>query len=175
MAWQIDTAHSHVSFSVRHMMVSTVRGEFQKILGGEVSLNEEHLGESSVKAEVDAASISTRDANRDNHLRSADFFDVEKYPTITFQSTKIESLGDNEYNIYGDLTLHGVTKPIVLKGEYSGIIKDPYGLKRAGITANGKINRKEFGLTWSALLESGGAVVSDDVKINLDIEVTSQQ
>lgn len=173
MAWQIDTTHSDISFTVKHMMVSTVRGHF-KAAGGFIEVNAEDPTKSVIEAEIDPATVDTRDANRDNHLKSPDFFDVAQHPKWTFKSTKIESLGGNDYNITGDLTIHGVTRPATFKAEYSGIIKDPYGLSRAGVNAEGKINRKDFGLTWNSLLETGGAVVGDEIKIFLDIEVVSQ-
>lgn len=172
MAWKIDAAHSHVGFSVRHMVVSTVHGGFGKF-SGTLNVDEANPANSSVEGEVETASISTNDANRDNHLRSADFFDAEQYPTITFNSTSIEKSGD-DYKVAGDLTLHGVTKPATFTVEYAGVIKDAYGMQRAGFSAKTKISRKEFGLTWNNLLETGGAVVSDDVKIELDLAATQQ-
>lgn len=173
MAFQIDTAHSEVGFSVRHMVISTVRGRFNTF-SGTLNIDEANPANSSVEAEVDVASIDTRDANRDAHLRSADFFDAEQFPKLTFKSTNVENVGGGEYKVTGDLTVHGVTKPVVFDVEYSGTIKDPYGLNRTGFTATTKINRKDYGLTWNNLLETGGAVVSDDVKINLDFEAVSQ-
>jgi polyisoprenoid-binding protein YceI len=172
MAWTIDISHSHVGFNVRHMVVSTVRGEFGKF-SGTLNFDETNPANSSVEAEVETASISTRDANRDNHLRSADFFDAEKYPTITFKSTSVAKAGD-DYKVTGDLTLHGVTKSVTFTVEYSGIIKDPYGLQRTGFSAKSKINRKDYGLVWNGLLETGGAVVSDEVKLELEFEATQQ-
>lgn len=172
MAWTIDATHSHVGFSVRHMVVSTVRGEFRTFTGT-VNFDEANPAASSVEAEVQTASISTHDDNRDNHLRSADFFDAEKYPTITFKSTSVEKAGD-DYKVTGDFTLHGVTRPITFTLEYSGTVKDPYGLQRAGFSAKTKINRKDYGLTWNNLLETGGAIVSDEVKIELEVEATQQ-
>jgi len=173
MAWNIDATHSHVTFAVRHMMVSTVKGKFN-VVSGTLNLDDANPANSWVEAEVDAASIDTGEPNRDNHLRAPDFFDVEKYPKITFKSTKVEPAGDNEYKVTGDLTLHGVTKPAVFHVEYSGQIKDPYGFQRAGFSAKTKISRKEWGLTWSTLLETGGAVVGDEVKIELDVEAITK-
>ncbi|HEX4202893.1 MAG TPA: YceI family protein [Ktedonobacteraceae bacterium] len=173
MAWQIDTVHSNVGFSVKHMVISTVRGQF-KVIGGTVDLNVDDPTKSTIEAEAEASSVDTRDDGRDNHLRSADFFEVEKYPKLTFKSTNIDSLGGNDYNITGDLTLHGVTKPVTFKGEYSGVITDPYGLPRAGITAEGKISRKEYGLAFSAAMANGGAIVGDEVKISLDVEIVNK-
>lgn len=169
MAWNIDATHSHVTFAIRHMMVSTVKGKFN-VLSGTLNLDDAHPASSWVEAEVDTASIDTGDANRDTHLRASDFFDAEKYPKITFKSTQVEPTGDNTYKVTGDLILHGVTKPVVFNVEYSGQIKDPYGFQRAGFNAKTKISRKEWGLTWHTLLETGGAVVGDEVKIELDVE-----
>lgn len=173
MPWNIDAMHSHATFSVRHMVVSTVKGHFN-VLSGTLEIDPANLANSWVQAEIDAASIDTNEPNRDKHLRSPDFFDVEKYPKITFKSTKVESVGDNEYKVIGDLTLHGVTKPAVFSVEYSGEIKDPYGFRRAGFSAKTKISRKEWGLTWNSLLETGGAVVSDEVKIEVDLEAVTK-
>jgi polyisoprenoid-binding protein YceI len=139
-----------------------------------LNIDEANPANSWVEAEIDASSIDTRDAGRDGHLRTADFLDVENFPKITFKSTKVEPTGGNEYNIIGDLTLHGVTKPVVLKAEYSGTIKDPYGLNRAGFEAHTKISRKEFGIAMNPLLETGGAVVGDEVKVDLDLEAVTQ-
>lgn len=173
MAWNIDPTHSRVGFAVRHMVVATVKGHFN-VLSGTLNVDEANPANSWVEAEIDASSIDTRDAGRDGHLRTADFLDIEKFPKITFKSTKIEPLGGNEYNIIGDLTLRGVTKPVVLKAEYSGTIKDPHGLNRAGFEAHTKISRKEFGMALNPLLETGGAVVGDEVKIDLDLEAVTQ-
>jgi polyisoprenoid-binding protein YceI len=173
MTWNIDATHSHVTFSVRHMLVSTVKGKFN-VLSGTLNIDDANPANSSIEAEVDAASIDTNEPNRDNHLRSPDFFDVEKYPKITFKSTKVEPAGDNEYKITGDLTLHGVTKPVVFEVEHSGEVKDPYGFRRTGLSAKTKISRKEWGLTWNNLLETGGAVVSDEVKIEIDLAAVTK-
>jgi polyisoprenoid-binding protein YceI len=173
MAWNIDATHSHVTFSIRHMVVSTVKGRFN-VLSGALEIDTANPANSWVQAEVDVASIDTGDTNRDNHLRAPDFFDVEKYPKMTFKSTKVEPVGENEYQVTGDLTLHGVTKPVVFDVEYSGEVKDPYGFRRAGFNAKTKINRKEWGLTWHALLEAGGAMVGDEVKIEVDLEAVTK-
>ncbi len=172
MAWEFDSTHSRFGFSVRHMVISTVRGHFDTVRGS-ININENDLADSSVEAEADVASINTGDANRDAHLRSADFFDAAVYPVIVFKSTKVERDGD-DYKVTGDLTMHGITKPAVFELEYSGQIKDPYGMQRAGFTAKGKISRKEWGLTWHPTLETGGAVVSDEVKLDLEFEVVNK-
>ena len=168
MSWEIDATHSQATFSVKHMMISTVRGHFE-VLSGKLHIDEEHQDNSWVEAEVDAASINTRDAKRDGHLRSPDFFDVEKYPKITFKSTKVTPTGNNEYRVTGDLTMHGVTKEETLHADYSGQVKDLYGLQRAAFNVKGKINRKDFGLNWNVGLEAGGVLVGEDVNIEIDL------
>jgi polyisoprenoid-binding protein YceI len=174
MSWQIDPSHSDVGFSVRHAMVATVRGHFN-VLSGVLEIDEAHPESSSVEAQVETTSIDTRDTNRDGHLRSADFFDVDKYPVITFKSTKIESKGDNNYKVVGNLDLHGVTKEVTFDADYSGQAKDPFGNQRAGLSARTTINRKDFGLNWNAALEAGGFLVSDNVKIELDLSAIQQK
>ncbi|MBV9257768.1 MAG: YceI family protein [Ktedonobacteraceae bacterium] len=169
MAWEIDPAHSQVTFSVRHMMISTVKGQF-KVLSGHLHIDEQNPANSWVDAQVDTASIDTRDQNRDNHLKSPDFFDAAQYPILNFKSTKVESLGGNEYNVIGDLTMHGVTKPVTFKAEYAGQGKNPYGLQVAGLNAITKINRKDWNLNWNVGLEAGGVLVSEEVKIEIDLQ-----
>ena len=173
MAWNIDATHSQATFSVKHMMITTVRGHFD-VLSGQLHIDEEHPENFWVEAEVDAASINTRDARRDGHLKSADFFEVEKYPKIIFKSTKVESKGDNEYRVTGNLTIRDVTKEVTFDTEYSGQLKDAYGLQRAGLSAKTSINRKDFGLTWNAVLESGGVAVSEKVNIEIDLAAVQQ-
>ena len=168
MSWEIDATHSQATFSVKHMMISTVRGHFE-VLSGKLHIDEEHPDNSWVEAEVDAASINTRDAKRDGHLRSPDFFDVEKYPKITFKSTKVTPTGNNQYRVTGNLTMHGVTKEETFHADYSGQVKDLYGLQRAAFTVKGKINRKDFGLNWNVGLEAGGVLVGEDVNIEIDL------
>jgi polyisoprenoid-binding protein YceI len=161
--YTIDSAHSAASFGVRHMLVSTVRGHFAKVTG-KVSYDPKHLATAKVEAEIDATTIDTREPKRDAHLKSADFFDVAKFPTITFRSSKW-SREAGKLKIAGDLTLHGVSKPVVLDVE-----EPTEGKAMIGATATTKISRKEFGLAWNRLLETGGAVVGDEVTITLDIE-----
>src|SRR5579875_902192 len=173
MAWEIDPSHSEASFSVKHMMFATVRGHFN-VLSGHLHIDEQHSENSWVEAQVDAASVDTRDERRDGHLKSPDFFDVQNYPTITFKSTKVEPVGDHEYNVYGDLSMHGVTKPVVFKAEYSGQVKDAFGNQRAGLSAKTKINREDWGLTWNAALEAGGVLVSKDVNIEIDLSAVKK-
>jgi polyisoprenoid-binding protein YceI len=169
--WTIDPLHSEVGFSVRHMMVSKVRGKFTKF-SGELVTGENSLA-SSVTAEIDLASIDTGAEQRDGHLRSPDFFDTENHPTMSYRSTGIRAKGDG-YVVDGELTLKGVTKNVPLTLELNGFGPDPYGGTRAGFTATGEINRQDFGVTWNAAMEHGGVVVSDKVNIHLEIEAVLQ-
>ena len=169
MAWEIDPSHSEATFSVKHMMFTTVRGHFN-VLSGHLHIDEQHPENSWVDAQVDASSVDTRDEKRDGHLRSPDFFDVQNYPTLTFKSTSVDPAGSNEYKVYGDLTMHGITKPVAFKAEYNGQGKNPWGMQVAGLSAITKINRKDFGLNWNQALESGGVLVSENVTIEIDLE-----
>jgi polyisoprenoid-binding protein YceI len=167
--WTIDAAHSNVEFAVKHMMISTVKGSFQKV-EGELRFDERNLAASAVNARIDVASITTYNEMRDNHLRTGDFFDVEQWPDITFTSTRVEPRGEDRFTVYGDLTVRGITRPVALEAELEGVVeKDPYGMRRAGFTATTEISRKEFGITWNAALETGGVAVGDTVKITLHI------
>jgi polyisoprenoid-binding protein YceI len=169
-AWEIDPAHSSVQFSVRHMMVSNVRGAFTKV-SGTVRGDEQDPTHATVEATIDTSSIDTREAKRDEHLRSPDFLDVAKYPTMTFRSKKITKTGDGRYDVTGDLTLHGVTREVVLHVEGpSPAMKDPRGGLRAGASATTRIDRRDFGITWSKALDSGGVVVGDDIDVTIDVE-----
>ncbi len=166
--WEIDPVHSSAEFSVRHMMVSKVKGRFTK-LSGTITVAEDPLA-SSVEATIDATSVDTHDPTRDNHLRSADFLDVESYPTITFASTEVRA-GSGGHQVVGDLTIRGVTRSVTLDLEHNGTGPDPYGGVRTGFSATTEINRKDFGLVWGAAIEgTGGAVVGDKVSIALEIE-----
>jgi polyisoprenoid-binding protein YceI len=172
--WQIDPAHSSVQFSVRHMMVSNVRGEFSKV-SGTVEGDQQAPPKAVIAATIDAASIDTREAKRDEHLKSADFLDVAKYPTITFKSKTIEPAGSGQFKVTGDLTLHGVTKEVVLDvSDVTAPVKDPMGKTRAGAHATTKIDRKDFGINWSKTLDGGGLMVGDEVAISVDVEATTQ-
>jgi polyisoprenoid-binding protein YceI len=173
MAWNIDATHSQATFSVRHMMIATVRGQFN-VLSGQLNIDETNPANSWVEAEVDASSVDTRDEKRDGHLRSPDFFDVEKYPKITFKSTNVEHIGGSDYKITGNLTLHGVTKPVTFDAEYHGQLKDIYGLQRAALTVKATINRKDFGLVWNVSLETGGVLVGEKVNIEIDLAAVQQ-
>ena len=170
MQWNLDSTHSSVTFSVRHMVIASVKGRFATFTV-DANVDETNLANSSATVRIDAASIDTRDSQRDTHLRSADFLDAETHPQIVFASKKIESRGGSDYRIVGDLTIRGVTKPVTLDGEVSGPVKDPWGGTRVGLSAQGKINRKEFGLNWNAALEAGGFLVGDDVKLSVDLEL----
>jgi polyisoprenoid-binding protein YceI len=172
-AFQIDGSHSTVGFSVRHLVIAQVRGQFTSV-AGTVALDERDLTKSTVEATIDAASVDTRVADRDNHLRSPDFFDVAKYPAITFKSTKISKAGKDAYQVTGDLTIHGVTRPVTLETTVTPEVKGMYGETRRGISATTKISRKEFGLTWNKVVEAGPAV-GDEVAISLDLEAVKNQ
>jgi polyisoprenoid-binding protein YceI len=169
VTYAIDPTHSAVHFSVRHMMLSNVRGEFTKV-AGTIEFDPQAPAHSSIAATIDAASINTRDEGRDGHLKSADFLDVEKFPSITFRSKQISLHGD-EAKVTGDLTIHGVTREITLDVEgTTAEIKDPWGKHRVGTSATAKLSRKDFGLTWNAALETGGVMVGDEVKITIEVE-----
>ncbi|MDQ8153653.1 MAG: YceI family protein [Gemmatimonadota bacterium] len=167
MQWKLDTTHTQVGFSVKHMAISTVRGRFTKFDG----TGETDAAGALVKAAftIETASIDTNQEQRDAHLRSADFFDAEQFPTITFESTAIEIDG-TEIEITGNFTMHGVTRPVTLKGETAPVVKDPWGNTRTALTLEGKLNRKEWGLNWNAALEFGGVMVSEDVKLSIELE-----
>ncbi|EUJ21582.1 YceI family protein [Listeria aquatica] len=170
--WNIDPAHSSVEFQVKHMMVSKVKGAFNTF-EADVEMDPENLQDAKIKFTVDAASVDTRQAQRDGHLKSEDFFNTEKYPNITFVSTDITPDGDDEYEITGDLTIREVTKPITFHVTYEGTGKDPNtGNMVAGFEGRGKFNRKDFGLNYNAALETGGVLIGDEVKINVQIEAS---
>jgi polyisoprenoid-binding protein YceI len=171
--WSIDPAHSHVEFAVKHLMISTVKGRFGGV-SGTVRTDESDPAKGQVEVEIDPATIDTREAQRDTHLKSADFFDVEKFPKLTFKSTRIDGVDGDSFKLTGDLTIHGVTRPVTLDVTSEGRGKDPWGGERAGFSAAGKIKRSEFGLTWNQVLETGGFVVSDDIKIALDVELVKK-
>lgn len=170
MQWKLDTTHTQVGFSVKHMAISTVRGRFSKFDGaGETDAGGKLT---SATFTIDAASIDTNQEQRDAHLRSADFFDVEHHPTLTFESTRITQQG-TDITIEGNFTMHGVTKPVTLKGETAPTVKDPWGMQRTALTLEGKLNRKDWGLIWNQALELGGLMVSEDVKLSLELEATA--
>lgn len=170
ITWKIDPAHSQAEFKVKHMMISNVKGSFSG-LSGTLIEDPSDPTRSQIDASIDASTVSTGDEQRDTHLKSADFFDQAQHPTMTFKSTKVEKKGDGEYKVTGDLTVHGVTKPVTFAVEGpSAPGKDPWGNTRIGLSATTKINRKDFGLTWNAALETGGILVGEDVQITLDVE-----
>ena len=172
--WEIDPAHSSVQFSVRHMMVSNVRGEFSK-LSGKVVADGKGLERIRVEATIDAATIDTRNEGRDKHLRSEDFFDVARYPTIEFRSTRVEPASDGTFRLIGDLTMHGVTREIILDGTGpSAEIKDQRGVSHVGASATARLNRKDFNLLWNRALDGGGVVVGDEVSIVIDVELVKR-
>ncbi len=173
MAWQIDPAHSQIQFSVRHMMISTVHGRFGKFTGT-VEFNEAEPAASSLEVHIDPASIDTRDPQRDGHLKSPDFFDAQQYPDIIFKGTKFEVLSEERGRITGDLTIRGVTRPVVLDVEYNGQARSPWGTTSAGFSATTRFSRKEWGLTWNQALETGGMLVGDDVKVSIEVELVKQ-
>ena len=174
VTYQIDSAHSAAHFSVRHMMISNVRGDFTKV-SGTLLLDADNPANSAVEALIDAASINTRETQRDAHLKSADFFDVEKYPEMSFRSKSVEPAEDGELRVKGDLTIHGVTREVTLSVEGpTPEAKDPWGNQRIGATATTKINRKDFGLVWNVALETGGILVGEDIKISIDLEAIRQ-
>jgi polyisoprenoid-binding protein YceI len=169
MAWQLDTAHSLIEFSVKHMMISTVKGRF-KAFSGTLDLDEQNPQASSVDVTIDVGSIDTADANRDGHVRSADFFDTEHYPTATFKSTRVDALGDDRYRVFGDLTIRNITRPVTLDVTVEAVITDLYGKRRAGFSAQTSFNRKDFDLNWNVALETGGVLVSDKVTISIEAQ-----
>jgi polyisoprenoid-binding protein YceI len=169
--YQIDPRHSSAGFGVTHLMLSTVRGEFHGVTGT-VVVDDTEIGKSTVNVTIDATSVDTREPDRDKHLKSEAFFDVAKYPTITFQSTKVERNADGTLKVTGDLTIRGVTKTAVLTATLpKAPIKDPWGLQRTAVSASTKINRQDFGVAWNQKLDSGGVVVGDDVNVTLDVEM----
>lgn len=171
--WSIDSAHTHVEFAVRHLMISTAKGRFG-IVRGTVLTDDADPAKGRVDIEIDVDSIDTREAQRDAHLRSADFFDVEKFPKITFRSTRISDVSGERFKLTGDLTMHGVTREVSLDVTSEGRGRDPWGGERAGFSATGKLKRSEFGLTWNQVLETGGIAVGDDIKIALEVELIKQ-
>lgn len=171
--WTIDPSHSHVEFAVRHMMIATVRGRFADVTGTVVT-DESDPAKAEVDVVIDVNSIDTREAKRDEHLKSADFFDAATYPVITFKSTRVTGVPGALFKLIGDLTIHGVTREVTLDVTSEGRATDPWGGERAGYSAATRINRKDFGLTWNQALETGGLLVGDEIKIALDLELVKQ-
>jgi polyisoprenoid-binding protein YceI len=171
--WEIDSTHSGVHFSVRHMVVAKVRGQFAR-WSGTISVEDGDLARASVNAVIDASSIETGLSDRDAHLKSADFLDVAKHPELTFKSTRVEKLGDERLRVVGELTIRGTTREVALDVEYAGQTKDPWGNVRAGFTAKTSLDRKDFGLSWNQVLEAGGVLVGDSVTIEIEVEAVQQ-
>ena len=167
--WVLDPAHSELQFKVRHLMITSVRGEFRKF-NAEVTTTGDDPHTASAHATIDAASVFTNDDSRDTHLRSADFFDVEKYENIVFEGTSFKKIKGENYELIGNLTIKDVTSEVKFDVEFGGINKDPWGNQKAGFSLTGKINRKDWGLNWNAALETGGVLVSDEVKVNAEVQ-----
>lgn len=172
--WELDPAHTVVEFSAKHMMITTVKGRFTDVTGV-IHADEANRSRSSVEATIKAASLDTRTEGRDQHLRSADFLDVETYPEITFKSTRVEPVDKEHFHVTGDLTIRGTTRPVTLKATFEGRGKDPWGGERAGFSATTKIDRRDFGLTWNAALETGGVLVGNEVKIRIEAEAVLER
>lgn len=173
MSWTIDPAHSEINFTVRHMMISNVRGQFQKF-SGSVEFDEANPAKSTVDVQIEAASVNTKDEKRDGHLRSPDFFDAENYPYLTFKSKRVDVKDATHAVLYGDLTIRNVTKEIALDVEFNGQAKSPWGTTSAGFTAKTQIKRKNWDLNWNVALETGGWLVSDDINISIELEIVKQ-
>ncbi|MEJ7826697.1 MAG: YceI family protein [Segetibacter sp.] len=171
--YKIDVDHSDIMFKVRHLMISNVSGIFKKF-DATAEIDEKDLINGKVSFEADVTSVDTKNEQRDAHLKSDDFFNAETYPKMTFKSTGVQKVSDDEFKLMGDLTIRDVTKPIELKVEFNGEITDPWGKERLGFEITGKINRREYGLKWSAVTEAGGIVVADDVKLQLNVEMIKQ-
>ncbi len=169
VTWNIDTTHSNIAFSVRHMVFSKVRGRFDSWTGT-INLSDDELSESSVEVEIEAASLNTGTADRDTHLRGADFFDVEQFPILRFTSTKVEKLEGDNYRLHGELSIRDATHPVVLEGTISGRATDPWGNQRVAFAATTSILRSDFGLKWNQVLEAGGVLIGDRIDIELEIQ-----
>jgi polyisoprenoid-binding protein YceI len=171
--WRLDPTHSEVSFSVRHLAISKVRGTFETFDATIVTA--ENPADSTIEATIEVASVNTNQKDRDAHLRTGDFFLAEEHPTMTFRASGIPAVDGEDFELTGELTLRGVTKPVTLKGEFGGVTVDPYGNTKAGASATAKINRQDFGVNWNAALEAGGFMLGDDVTINLELQVVLQK
>jgi len=173
MTWTLDKQHIDIGFSAKHMMVTTVKGRFTDV-EAEIELDEDQPESSRVKAVITAGSLTTVNPDRDAHLKSADFLDVERFPALTFESTSVRKTGSERFELAGDLTIRDVTRPVVLQGEFSGPVASPFGDRRAGFSLTGEIDREAFGLTWNVAMETGGLLVSKTVKLTIDAEVAEQ-
>jgi polyisoprenoid-binding protein YceI len=171
--WVIDPSHSEIAFKVKHLMISNVKGHFGEFSGQLVSDGND-FSTSEINFQINPASISTGAADRDGHLKSPDFFDVENYKEITFTSGKLSKVSDDEYALSGNLTIKGISKPVKLEVEFGGLMTDPWGNQKAGFSLNGKVNRKDFGLTWNAALEAGGVLVGEEIRISSEVQLLKQ-
>ncbi|HNT00113.1 MAG TPA: YceI family protein [Polyangiaceae bacterium] len=172
--WEIDSSHSGIFFSVRHMVIAKVRGQFSR-WSGNIVIEDGDMARAKVEVVIDASSIDTGVADRDAHLKNPDFLDVENFPELTFQSVRVEKQGEENFRLIGNLTIHGVTREVVLDAESAGQTKDPWGNVRAGYAAKTSINRKDFGLTWNQVLEAGGVMVGDRITIEIEVEAVKQE
>jgi polyisoprenoid-binding protein YceI len=173
MPWNIDQVHTHIGFAVKHMMVATVRGQFKQYRGT-LDIDADDFTRSKLTGEIDVASIDTGNTQRDEHLRTGDFLDAANHPTITFASERIEAKGGGEYVLHGALTIRGVTKHVALDVEFQGVAKNPWGQTIAGLSLRGAINRKDFGVNFNAVLEAGGVMIAETVKLEIDVEATRE-
>jgi polyisoprenoid-binding protein YceI len=171
--WSLDPTHSELGFKIRHLMITNVSGNFNKF-NIEVEAENDDFSSAKVKADIEVDSINTNNEQRDIHLRNADFFETGTHPKVDFKSTKVEKAGDDDFNLYGDLTIKGITKPVKLSLEHAGIVKDSWGNVKAGFSISGKINRKDFGISFNAPLETGGVVLGEEIKINGEIQLVKQ-
>lgn len=174
ITWVIDPSHSEIAFKVKHLMISNVKGSFGEF-SGQLVTDGDDFSTAEISFQINPASITTGAADRDGHLKSPDFFDVENYKEITFTSGKLAKKGDDEFVLTGDLAIKGVLQPVKLDVEFGGLMTDPWGNVKAGFTINGKVSRSNFGLTWNAALEAGGVLVGDEIKLNLDVQLLKQK
>jgi len=171
--YKIDPAHSEINFKIKHLMITNVTGSFTKFEGS-IESSKDDFTDAQIHFEADTDSITTNNEQRDAHLRSAEFFDAPQFPKVTFDSTSVEKKGGDDYTVHGNLTMHGVTKPVTLNAEFLGENKDPWGQTKVGFEITGKLMRKDFGLTWNAALEGGGVLVSDEVKLHMNVQLVKQ-
>ena len=171
--WAIDPAHSEIGFKIKHMMFTNISGRFEKY-DSNITTEDDDFTKASIEFSADINSINTNNADRDTHLKSADFFDVDKYPKLNFRATSFSKTSDESYELAGDLTMRGVTKSVSLPAEFSGLMKDPWGNTKVGINISGKINRKDWGLTWNGALETGGLLVGEDVSLHIELQLLKQ-
>lgn len=171
--WVLDPTHSEITFKIKHLMISNVTGKFTRF-EAQAETEDEDFSNATVTATIDVSSIDTSNADRDNHLRNADFFNTENHPQMVFNSTRIEKVDDETFELYGDLTIKGTTKPVKFSVEYSGVAKDPWGNVKAGFTLTGKINRKDWGINYNAALETGGVMLGEELKIGAEVQLVKQ-